>query len=95
MEQEKKNKVEILFKAVGDAPIMKQPKWSVDEDKTIAWLASFIRQYLKLNSTENLFFFINQTFAPSLDQTVSNLKECYAVGESRLVMHYSLVYAWG
>lgn len=50
MEQEKKNKVEILFKAVGDAPIMKQPKWSVDEDKTIAWLASFIRQYLKVFS---------------------------------------------
>lgn len=43
-------KVEILLKAVGDAPIMKQSKWVVDSKKTIAELTAFVRQYLKVKT---------------------------------------------
>ncbi|CAK9302485.1 unnamed protein product [Gordionus sp. m RMFG-2023] len=30
-------KIEVIFMPVGDAPIMKKKKWSVDTDKTMAW----------------------------------------------------------
>lgn len=43
-------KVEILLKAVGDAPILKQNKWTVDEKKTVAELSIFLRNYMKVSS---------------------------------------------
>lgn len=88
-------KVEILLKAVGDAPIIKQSKWAVDEQKTVAELTVFLRNYLKLSDNDCLLLYINQCFAPSPDQTVRNLKECFAHGDSKLVINYSKTQAWG
>ncbi|VDN94166.1 unnamed protein product [Brugia pahangi] len=90
--------VEILLKAVGDAPILKQNKWTVDEKKTVAELCIFLRSYMKrfqLNDSDSLLLFINQCFAPSPDQTVRNLKDCFAPGDSKLVINYSKTQAWG
>lgn len=42
-------KVEILLKAVGDTPILKQNKWTVDEKKTVAELSIFLRNYMKVS----------------------------------------------
>ncbi|VDO08169.1 unnamed protein product [Brugia timori] len=42
--------VEILLKAVGDAPILKQNKWTVDEKKTVAELCIFLRSYMKVTA---------------------------------------------
>lgn len=42
-------KIEILLKAVGDAPILKQNKWTVDEKKTVAELSIFLRNYMKVS----------------------------------------------
>ncbi|VDM25195.1 unnamed protein product [Toxocara canis] len=88
-------KVEILLKAVGDAPIMKQSKWVVDSKKTIAELTAFVRQYLKVDDGESVFLFVNQCFAPSPDQTLANLAECFASANCKLVLHYSKTSAWG
>lgn len=46
--------VDLLLKATGDAPIMKKKKWTVDPDKTVAWVITFIRRYLKLEANESL-----------------------------------------
>ncbi|VDO41824.1 unnamed protein product [Onchocerca flexuosa] len=88
-------KVEILLKAVGDTPILKQNKWTVDEKKTVAELSIFLRNYMKLSDSDSLLLFINQCFAPSPDQTVRNLKDCFAPGDSKLVINYSKTQAWG
>lgn len=88
-------KVEILLKAVGDTPIMKQSKWNVDSGKTVAELTLFIRKYLKIDPGESIFLYVNQCFAPSPDQTVSNLRRCFASADSKLVLHYSKTNAWG
>ncbi|KAI4463408.1 autophagy protein 12 [Holotrichia oblita] len=40
------------------------------------------------------FLYINQTFAPSPDQTVRNLYDCYNT-EGKLVLHYCKSQAWG
>ncbi|XP_066146616.1 autophagy protein 12-like isoform X1 [Euwallacea fornicatus] len=89
-----KQKVDILLKPTGNAPIMKTKKWTVDSDKPIGWIIEFVKKYLKLDSSEKLFIYVNQTFAPSPDQTVRNLYNCYCT-EGKLVLHYCTTQAWG
>lgn len=70
-------KIDVYLKATGNAPIMKRKKWTVSQDQHIGWISEFIKKYLKLDSDERLFLYINQTFAPAPDQTVKNLYDCY------------------
>ncbi|XP_035734788.1 autophagy protein 12-like [Vespa mandarinia] len=89
-----KEKIDILLKATGNAPIMKQKKWSVNQDNQIGKISDFIRKYLKLESSERLFLYVNQTFAPAPDQTVKNLYDCYGA-DGKLIIHYCKSPAWG
>ncbi|XP_018306772.1 autophagy protein 12-like isoform X2 [Mycetomoellerius zeteki] len=89
-----KSKIDILLKATANAPIMKQKKWSVCQDNPIGRISEFIKKYLKLDSNERLFLYVNQTFAPAPDQTVKNLYDCYGA-DGKLVIHYCKSQAWG
>ncbi|CAH2036812.1 unnamed protein product, partial [Iphiclides podalirius] len=89
-----KTKVDILLKATGDAPIMKKKKWAVDAEKPIGWIMEFVKKYLKLEPEEKLFLYVNQTFAPSPDQIIKNLYECFGT-DGKLVLHYCKSQAWG
>nr|CAD7395110.1 unnamed protein product [Timema cristinae] len=86
--------VDILLKATGNAPIMKKKKWAVDPDKPIGWIIEFIRKYLKLEPADSLFLYVNQSFAPSPDQIVRNLYDCYGT-DGKLILHYCKSQAWG
>ncbi|KAH0944956.1 hypothetical protein HN011_004492 [Eciton burchellii] len=92
--QKDKTKIDILLKATGNAPIMKQKKWSVCQDNPIGRISEFVRKYLKLDPREKLFLYINQTFAPFPDQTIKNLYDCYGA-DGKLVIHYCKSQAWG
>ncbi|CAH0579532.1 unnamed protein product [Chrysodeixis includens] len=89
-----KVKIDILLKATGNAPIMKKKKWAVDAEKPIGWIMEFVKKYLKLEPDEKLFLYVNQTFAPSPDQLVKNLYECFGT-DGKLVLHYCKSQAWG
>lgn len=89
-----KQKIDILLKATGNAPIMKKKKWSVEPDKTIGWIMEFMKKYLKLERSEQLFLYVNQSFAPAPDRIVKNLYECYG-SDGKLVLHYCKSQAWG
>ncbi|XP_076756808.1 autophagy-related 12 [Xylocopa sonorina] len=89
-----KAKIDILLKATGNAPIMKQKKWSVSQDYCIGRISDFIRRYLKLDTNEKLFLYVNQTFAPAPDQVVKNLYDCYGA-DGKLILHYCKSQAWG
>ncbi|CAG4975807.1 unnamed protein product [Colias eurytheme] len=89
-----KVKVDILLKATGNAPIMKKKKWAVDAEKPIGWIMEFVKKYLKLEADEKLFLYVNQTFAPSPDQIIKNLYECFGT-DGKLVLHYCKSQAWG
>ncbi|XP_061712860.1 autophagy protein 12-like [Cydia pomonella] len=89
-----KVKIDILLKATGNAPIMKKKKWAVDAEKPIGWIMEFVKKYLKLEPDERLFLYVNQTFAPSPDQIVKNLYECFGT-DGKLVLHYCKSQAWG
>uniref|UniRef100_A0A2S2PS79 Ubiquitin-like protein ATG12 n=1 Tax=Schizaphis graminum TaxID=13262 RepID=A0A2S2PS79_SCHGA len=91
---ENKEKIEILLKATGNAPILKRKKWMVEKEKTVASINDFLRKLLKLESSDSLFLYVNQAFAPSPDQTMNNLYECYNT-DGRLILHYCKTQAWG
>lgn len=91
---ETSSKVELLLKATGDAPIMKKKKFSVDPDKTIGWVITFIRRYLRLTGEDSLFVYVNQAFAPNPDQVIRNLVECFG-SDGKLVLYYAKSQAWG
>lgn len=83
-----------MLNAVGNSPIMKTRKWAVDQEKQISWIIKFIHKYLKLSTEERIFLYVNQTFAPSPDQTVRNLYECYGAS-GKLNLYYCTSPAWG
>ncbi|XP_010612445.1 ubiquitin-like protein ATG12 isoform X2 [Fukomys damarensis] len=87
-------KKNILLKAVGDTPIMKTKKWAVERTRTIQGLIDFIKKFLKLVASEQLFIYVNQSFAPSPDQEVGTLYECFG-SDGKLVLHYCKSQAWG
>ncbi|XP_071547786.1 autophagy protein 12-like [Panulirus ornatus] len=87
-------KIDVLLKATGDAPIMKKKKWAVEGEKPVGWVAEFIRKYLKLESSDTLFVYVNQSFAPAPDQIIRNLYECFG-SDGKLVLHYCKTQAWG
>ncbi|XP_029766767.1 ubiquitin-like protein ATG12 isoform X1 [Terrapene carolina triunguis] len=86
--------VDVLLKAVGDTPIMKTKKWTVERTRTIQGLVDFIKKFLKLVASEQLFIYVNQSFAPSPDQEVGTLYECFG-SDGKLVLHYCKSQAWG
>ncbi|XP_036394209.1 ubiquitin-like protein ATG12 [Megalops cyprinoides] len=91
---EEKKKIDILLKAVGDTPIMKTKKWAVERGRTVQSLSQFISRFLKLEPSEQLFIYVNQSFAPSPDQEVGVLFECFG-SDGKLVLHYCKSQAWG
>jgi len=90
----KVTKVDILLNATGNVPIMKTRKWAVDQEKPISWVIRFIHQFLKLEPEDKLFLYVNQTFAPSPDQIIKNLYDCYGTN-GKLVLYYCKSQAWG
>nr|XP_028603732.1 ubiquitin-like protein ATG12 [Podarcis muralis] len=89
-----RKKIDVLLKAVGDTPIMKTKKWTVERTRTIQALIDFIKKFLKLVASEQLFIYVNQSFAPSPDQEVGTLYECFG-SDGKLVLHYCKSQAWG
>uniref|UniRef100_A0A8D0B7T0 Ubiquitin-like protein ATG12 n=1 Tax=Salvator merianae TaxID=96440 RepID=A0A8D0B7T0_SALMN len=89
-----RKKIDVLLKAVGDTPIMKTKKWTVERTRTIQSLIDFIKKFLKLVASEQLFIYVNQSFAPSPDQEVGTLYECFG-SDGKLVLHYCKSQAWG
>ena len=89
-------KVTILLKAVGDAPILKSQKYALNGSNDIAQLSLTIRKLLALGPDQSLFLYIAQSFAPSPDHTLQTLLDCYGLEQSKeLVIHYSTTQAWG
>ncbi|XP_075724792.1 autophagy-related 12 isoform X1 [Rhipicephalus microplus] len=85
---------DVFLKATGDAPIMAKRKWAVSPTSKVMDIVDFVRRYLKLDQSESLFLYINQAFAPSLDQDISNLYECFG-SNGKLTLHYAKTHAWG
>ncbi|EIM92172.1 autophagy protein 12, partial [Stereum hirsutum FP-91666 SS1] len=82
----------ILFKAVGNAPIMKQNFFKVTVSNRFQAVIQFLRKELGWKASDPLFTYINLAFAPAPDDTVANLYKSFAT-DGRLIVNYRSVHA--
>jgi ubiquitin-like protein ATG12 len=94
-------KIKVHFVAVGNAPILKKSKFLMSSEDEFGVANSFLRRLLKLSdgasnnkSVPPLFLYVNAAFVPSVDQRMGDLIDCFGV-RGELVIHYSLMEAWG
>ncbi|KAI0001161.1 ubiquitin-like autophagy protein Apg12-domain-containing protein, partial [Russula vinacea] len=66
-------KVVVRFKAVGNAPIMKQNFFRVTVSNHFQAVIQFLRKELGWRAGEPLFTYINLAFSPAPDDTIANL----------------------
>ena len=90
-----KSKVDVLFKPVGSAPVIKKPKWKMERNQTISYLVNFLQKYLDLDSKkDNLFLYVSSSFAPTPDTEIGPLFDCFSA-EGTLILQYCNSHAWG
>jgi len=90
----KPQRITLVLKSAGNAPQLKQTKFHVARDKTVAWVLTFLRKATKLDASESLFLYVNQSFSPSLDFELGPLYDCYKASDS-LLINYATTPAWG
>lgn len=88
------SKVVVRFKAVGNAPIMKQNFFKVTVSNRFQAVIQFLRKELGWKAGEPLFTYINLAFSPAPDDSVANLYRSFAT-DGHLIVNYSTTAAWG
>ncbi|PWN19566.1 APG12-domain-containing protein [Microstroma glucosiphilum] len=90
------SKVLVKFKAIGAAPIMKNNSFRITAFNKFHAVVVFLRNQLgeKTGGGGTLFLYINNSFAPSLDDTVGNLFRCFGT-DGHLIVNYSTTPAFG
>ncbi|GBE84262.1 Ubiquitin-like protein [Sparassis crispa] len=87
-------KVVVRFKAVGNAPIMRQNFYKITASNRFQAVIQFLRKELGWKAGDPLFTYINLAFSPAPDDTVSNLFKSFAT-DGHLIVNYSTTAAWG
>jgi len=88
------SKIVVRFKAVGNAPIMKQNFYKITASNRFQAVIQFLRKELGWKSGYPLFTYINLAFSPAPDDTVTNLYKSFAT-DGHLIVNYSTTAAWG
>ena len=89
-------KVVIVFKAAGNAPIMNSNKIRIPGSSRVSVLYEYLKKSFKSVLTEKdcLFVYCNQNFAPTINSFVIDLYVNFQVN-GELVIYYALTEAWG
>lgn len=66
-------KIVVRFKPVGSAPPIRRELLKVGSVHKFESVVAYLRKTLKVSDTESVFLYINNTFAPALDEVVGNL----------------------
>lgn len=66
-------KVVVRFKPVGSAPPLRRELVKVLSVQKFETVVGYLRRTLKVQDTESVFLYVNNTFAPALDEVVGNL----------------------
>jgi ubiquitin-like protein ATG12 len=66
-------KVVVRFKPVGSAPPVRRELVKVASAHKFESVVAYLRKTLRVAETENVFLYVNSTFAPALDEVVGNL----------------------
>ena len=66
-------KVIVRFRPVGNAPAIRNQRVKVTSSQKFENVVVHVRKSLKVKETDSVFLYINNTFAPALDEVVGNL----------------------
>ncbi|KAH7312259.1 putative autophagy protein [Stachybotrys elegans] len=88
-------KVVVRFKAVGSAPSLTQDVCKISSNRKFEEVVRYLRRKLRCKDTDSVFLYINNAFAPSLDEVVGNLHQCFKNAHDQLVVAYSITPAFG
>jgi len=88
------SKVVVRFRAVGNAPIMRQNFYKITASNRFQAVIQFLRKELGWKAGDPLFTYINLAFSPAPDDTVSNLYKSFST-DGHLIVNYSTTAAWG
>mmetsp|Transcript_16730 Transcript_16730/g.28704 ORF Transcript_16730/g.28704 Transcript_16730/m.28704 type:complete len:90 (+) Transcript_16730:131-400(+) len=86
-----RDKVVVVFRAAGGAPILQQSKVKVSLDSRFSKLVLYLRKQLK---TDTVFVYLREAFTPSLDDDLGILRQAYGI-DGKLHVNYALTPAWG
>lgn len=94
------SKITIHLKPVGGAPQLSKAytKLATKPDSSVAYIQQVLRKWISLKPDEQLFLFVNESFAPLPEHTVGDLYACFGSPDSggKLYMQYSVgMPAWG
>lgn len=68
-------KIVVRFKPVGSAPALQQDICKISSDQKFDVIVRYLRKKLRCKETDSAFLYVNQAFAPSLDEVVGNLHQ--------------------
>ncbi|CAI0645640.1 unnamed protein product [Colletotrichum noveboracense] len=88
-------KVVVKFKPVGNAPALAMAVAKISSTQTFSTVIWYLRKRLKLRDAKNIFCYVNDSFAPSLDEIVGNLHNCFKDSTGQLVISYAMNPAFG
>ncbi|KAL7924151.1 ubiquitin-like autophagy protein Apg12 domain-containing protein [Trichoderma austrokoningii] len=89
------SKVVVKFKAVGSAPALQQDVCKISAARKFEEVVRYLRRKLRCKDTDSVFLYVNSAFAPSLDEVVGNLHQCFKNSHDQLVVAYSITPAFG
>ncbi|KAK9448477.1 ubiquitin-like autophagy protein Apg12-domain-containing protein [Limtongia smithiae] len=85
-------KVGIKFRPIGSAPKMSRPMAKISASQPFGAVVRFLRRQLRVQ--DDLFVYVNSSFAPALDEEVGYLHSCYSV-DGYLQVSYCTTAAFG
>ncbi|CAG8439471.1 6793_t:CDS:2 [Acaulospora morrowiae] len=88
------SRVVVRFRAIGNAPILKQNFYKIGASSKFQAVIQFLRKELNYKASDPLFLYINSAFSPAPDEIVSNLHKCFST-EQHLIINYCTSAAWG
>ncbi|KAK2613068.1 Ubiquitin-like protein [Conoideocrella luteorostrata] len=88
-------KVVVKFKPVGSAPSLTQELCKISATRKFEEVVRYLRRKLKCKDTDSVFLYVNSAFAPSLDEVVGNLHQCFKNTQDQLIVAYSTTPAFG
>ncbi|KAI7854910.1 putative autophagy-related protein 12 [Circinella umbellata] len=92
--QKDTSKVVVRFRAIGNAPILKQNFYKITASNKFQTVIQFLRKELRYQGSDPLFLYINSAFAPAPDEIVGSLFKSFNT-DGQLIINYSTMAAWG
>jgi GABA(A) receptor-associated protein len=92
-----KDKIPVIIEKSDTSNLQKvsKPKFLLQKDLTIGQLIYIIRQEIKLDSTQSIFLFVNNTMVPNTGDTIEEIYNNNADKDGFLYITYSAEVAFG